>query len=561
MPTSGVVMQCCVRQPYSLLRGRHPRRPSTLFLSFLYETSTIQRTPRRGFRPSGQARLHESENESHPSAEDSLFDPSASRERSRRRDSFRQWQTQKGSHDERGPVNAASEIKGFGLEDHKSNGHAPKPPTSYPVMASDELAIREGVQEQSRIQDRAKSSTMTDVERKAFKKLFDSLSKGITNDSAAQMSQSADGELGRREGAKLYDEFEDDDLSNIDPEFDSSSVNVELFPEELQGMATKAQVEEAKAKRREHVLKKLADQGKEYDPIVVAQRKEFRRIENKLYKADTDVKILEILREDVFPKLAILERRRVGAMGADGTEAAKVLSASTSSSGSRKKAKKKQKSHEASTTSENASKAETESHHEKDKTNEQEQMQRDDDAPSIPTTSYQHIFLLALRLLTRRTRYTALANSLLPTIKSHSLTSSILGTSTALYNEVIGYRWAIFKDMGTILSLLRDMESTGVAANAKTLELLDRIAKNRYNAQQGVMGTAVQALEKMLGRQAEGEELRRQRKQIRANLEAQAMERERHDVLERDMLEADAGGFEEAEGVDSNSMVVSATAG
>lgn len=383
-----------------------------------------------------------------------------------------------------------------------------------------------GANEHSRARARSGSSTMTDVERKAFERLFDSLSKDIGSKAKDPSdANQANTDSGRRPAEEdLYDRFQEEDLDDIDLDIDVSSTSVRDLPEELQGMASRAHIEMEREKQRQRARQALEEKGKEYDPVVAAQRKEFRRIESGLYKAGTDVEIWQLLDSDVFPKLMVLEKKRQEAQAAE----EKVER-------ERKRQLRERVGGKENKTKNNAP------------TKEQAKSTEDDQPKNpLPANAYQFIFLLAVRLLCRRTAYTPLATSLLPAIKSHSLTSSILGTSTPLYNEILAYRWRVFYDIGSMVSLILEMESSGLPMDRRTLAVLDDVSLYRYRALRGDFGLALQAVEKMVGREAEALELNRRKKDLRNMLDEQALERSRRIELERSIV--DDGGDEDADG-------------
>src|SRR5204862_129062 len=83
--------------------------------------------------------------------------------------------------------------------------------------------------------------------------------------------------------------------------------------------------------------------------------------------------------------------------------------------------------------------------------------------PALPIVSamYPDMLLRTLCILHKHFPMSQLTSQLLPAIKAHGRTSFVLGASTALYNELISFRWRIYSDIPYVLSLLEEMEETG----------------------------------------------------------------------------------------------------
>jgi hypothetical protein len=101
--------------------------------------------------------------------------------------------------------------------------------------------------------------------------------------------------------------------------------------------------------------------------------------------------------------------------------------------------------------------------------------------PALPIVSamYPDMLLRALRLLHTQFPMSQLTSQLLPAIKARGRTSFVLGASTALYNELISFRWCIYSDIPHVVSLLEEMEETGVGFDMDTFELIDKIRRQR----------------------------------------------------------------------------------
>jgi hypothetical protein len=106
--------------------------------------------------------------------------------------------------------------------------------------------------------------------------------------------------------------------------------------------------------------------------------------------------------------------------------------------------------------------------------------------PVYPVISalYPNMLFTALNLFKTHFPNSPLIGQFLPTIKSHGRTSTVLGASTKLYNELMDYYWRVCDDLPTVVSLLEEMDSTGVEPNLWTYSLVKRIIRTRTNEKQ-----------------------------------------------------------------------------
>ncbi|KAL9100054.1 MAG: hypothetical protein Q9163_004530 [Psora crenata] len=118
---------------------------------------------------------------------------------------------------------------------------------------------------------------------------------------------------------------------------------------------------------------------------------------------------------------------------------------------------------------------------------------------AILQTNYAHYNLYALRLWRRRHPSTNYSLQLLPHIKSLGSISYVLGTSAALYNEVLFVKWDKYSDLHGIADLLQEMINQGVAANIVTLELLKYIDRTRIKDILGRRGKVLSQWWKLKG--------------------------------------------------------------
>lgn len=373
----------------------------------------------------------------------------------------------------------------------------------------------------------ARKSTITDPERKIFSKLFDSLTKppdrgpsrsvpftrigqreneanaGLHNEprerqtSLLEFEDDEEGDM-FEPGKQFYDDMNSDQMSapkGEDPDFWIR------YPIELRSMAANTQMTLAKQsrERRKVTEERLAEEGKSYNPVVAQQGAELRRIEKALNRAPSDFAIWDVLESDVFPKLTILDEEQKAEVPA-----------------------KDQLARQEKVTSPNS-------------------LHRHDFIRRIPSHTFQSIFLLAIRLLCRRTSYTPLATNLLARIKSHSPIAHVLGTNAQIYNEILAYNWRIHTDIAAMLSHLHEMHVAGLAMNNETLAIIDDTTLYRHRALRGDFGLGLQAIEGMIGRRADAENLQRWKRRIRRSIESTIVEKARRAENERKMR--DEGAF------------------
>jgi len=157
---------------------------------------------------------------------------------------------------------------------------------------------------------------------------------------------------------------------------------------------------------------------------------------------------------------------------------------------------------------------------------------------------YPAALLLAVRILSR-TNHTPYIASLLPTVRSLHPFSLILGASTALYNELLGYTWRTSGSLALVLGLVKDMSKLELTMDGRTWEILEQITLYQYRALRGDFGQGLKAMEGMKKRFREGTEVWRAKALIKVGLEQ--MELERSSRVEAEQLELDRTGNSENE--------------
>lgn len=119
--------------------------------------------------------------------------------------------------------------------------------------------------------------------------------------------------------------------------------------------------------------------------------------------------------------------------------------------------------------------------------------------PGIPiepivTKLYPKMLLHAFRLINLHFSDSPLISQFRSTITSLGRESTVLGASTALYNEMIYFSWCVRYDLPDVVSLLREMEVIGIEPDKRTCSNLKLIPRNRKqdvekSMQRGVQGS------------------------------------------------------------------------
>ena len=382
-----------------------------------------------------------------------------------------------------------------------------------------------------------RESTLSDPERRVFSRLFDSLTtlpdgKGPREKKSSRAGDSEDGtsDSAPDKRASRFEEAveeDEDDLIELGEHYypdlgrdEAPSTQSEdpdflgRYPTELRYMAAEAKLKQERERQQQRLAtqKRLAAEGTKYDPEIAQQRREMRRIEHELYGAETDVGLWQILEKDLFSKLDVLDQ--------------------------------KQRMQNDPAQRQNAKRPEPQKPEEKQ--------------VKIAGKDYQNLFWLATRLFCRRVSYTPFAEHLLARIKSHSLTSYALGSSTRLYNEIMAHHWRFHTDLGALVSYLREMHSAGLPMSTKTLAIVDEATSFRSRALRGDFGVALQAVEGMVARSRDADDLKKWQKRMRRSIEESVVERARRLEIERKMRAEGAFAYSETDDHQSPSVAVAA---
>lgn len=97
----------------------------------------------------------------------------------------------------------------------------------------------------------------------------------------------------------------------------------------------------------------------------------------------------------------------------------------------------------------------------------------------VVTVLYPRMLLVAFRLINTNFPNSPLISQFRSTIRSHGRVSYVLGSSTGIYNELLYFQWRGCNDLPGVVTLLREMDLTGVEPNRRTRALIDSIVAQR----------------------------------------------------------------------------------
>ncbi|RAL09594.1 uncharacterized protein BO97DRAFT_445297 [Aspergillus homomorphus CBS 101889] len=98
---------------------------------------------------------------------------------------------------------------------------------------------------------------------------------------------------------------------------------------------------------------------------------------------------------------------------------------------------------------------------------------------SVVTRLYPQMLLVAFRLLNLHHPASPLIGQFRATIRSMGPTSTLLGGSTELYNELMYFYWRGCQDVPAVVALVQEMDIIGVEPDQRTLRLLYSISAQR----------------------------------------------------------------------------------
>ncbi|KAL2853829.1 hypothetical protein BJY01DRAFT_206472 [Aspergillus pseudoustus] len=98
---------------------------------------------------------------------------------------------------------------------------------------------------------------------------------------------------------------------------------------------------------------------------------------------------------------------------------------------------------------------------------------------TVVSELYPKMLLAAFRLLNLHFPESPLIGQFRSTINSLGRESAVLGSSTALYNELIYFYWRGRQDLPEVLSILREMDILGLSPDQQTVRFLESILHQR----------------------------------------------------------------------------------
>ncbi|KAL3461402.1 hypothetical protein BJX64DRAFT_261003 [Aspergillus heterothallicus] len=98
---------------------------------------------------------------------------------------------------------------------------------------------------------------------------------------------------------------------------------------------------------------------------------------------------------------------------------------------------------------------------------------------AVVSELYPKMLLAAFRLLNLHFPDSPLIGEFRPTINSFGRESTVIGSSTALYNELIYFYWRGRQDLPEVLSIIKEMEVLGLSPDEQTMRLLKSIMTKR----------------------------------------------------------------------------------
>ncbi|CEO59923.1 hypothetical protein PMG11_04572 [Penicillium brasilianum] len=101
----------------------------------------------------------------------------------------------------------------------------------------------------------------------------------------------------------------------------------------------------------------------------------------------------------------------------------------------------------------------------------------------VITELYPKTLLIAFRLLNTHFPDSPLISQFRSTIKEQGRASALLGSSVALYDEMILFYWHGCNDLPAVVSFLHDMDVTGLEPSFRTRKLLKDIVRQRQRDQ------------------------------------------------------------------------------
>lgn len=424
------------------------------------------------------------------------------------------------------------------------------------------------IDQSSARENRAK--TLTEIERRAFQRLFSSIedstpSQRLPSKSSDAANNPAVNDLfpdltskDHEQLARLLGEVTSQTPAEDAPIPDE---NIERFPESLRGMAARAEAARQQVLSRPRQTSHAPIAQEDENSQIGRERAQLTLLTRQLQAAQTDAQVWSFLTDIVWPDMkalqdwsqhpgpspltsanadveeaanygmtpdewAALSKQQRGGFIADRQERHRTMSPSAIRAD--KLAQRKIAKAKGAPLPPNR---EVKAH----------KAQRDAEARArtrtprflILVSAYSALILAAMRQLTHRTAYSPLTLQVIPATQALGLGAYALGVSTALYNEQLEYQWRVLHDYAGMLRTLEEMSRAGVEADEQTLEVLSQVSRYRYQAEGGQFGEMTRMAEGLLGRTRDAAALKGWAEETRAKLRDQAVRGARRAEEER----------------------------
>ena len=336
----------------------------------------------------------------------------------------------------------------------------------------DELAYRH------RIEDR--KSTITQSERLAFQKLFaDVFTRHHDRKDPFDsfVPEKKDPEKTRKANTEIRDLM----MGAVGPGMtrEQKEQVVSRYPESLRAAAARAIGFDSAAEKSENFLQSSETKEIEEEPafevadnqrLESSQNAERQRVETLMQGAKNDFALWAIMEKEVFP---LIEKLGLGEIRVENPEDVP-----------KKRGRKSRKSKQAERSPVTTTKM----------------------TPLPPTAEtikalqlygplYPEHLLFGLRCLANNfAKPSPLTLSVLSKIKSLGFISQALGASTQLYNELLKIYWYKRDDFRGVISLLKEMESSGLDWDAETLDIVEDIWNEQRRVLNGSRGPTLKVL-------------------------------------------------------------------
>lgn len=357
-------------------------------------------------------------------------------------------------------------------------------------------------------EDRQRTSTITDVERQTFARLFNMAVSGSTQKPASRKKDAPQGEDREPEGldrilAKVVSDVKSKPRARPVTEGEDF---VRRFPPSLRQMAASAKENIEREEHEMAIEHQVTETGPQADPVRQVREKEAQRVEGLLRAAKTDMELWIVLENEVFSvirQLGLEQRFETGEARQPNSKRGKP------------KKKKKNEDAEEYTSPGTRSTAQTPA----------QEPSKQEGIPDIRVIgpNYPSFLLLAIRQLRQEFPSSLLTFSLLPAVKKLGRASYALGASTLFYNELIGATWHTYADFQGVGELLQEMDNGGIDFDTSTLDLLHSIKKQWFQVQRGRFGDNLAAVWGLESMQRGLWKVQRWQHVIRERMEAEAL--------------------------------------